>query len=176
MEFIILQPLQTNSKDLNVSLIQRRHELTADEESSILHEGDGQYEGFVIKKSLPQHMQASLNLAPCHLLCKLKLYMKHATNSETRHVRSQPPLIATPLIHPVSGLFFGVFSFFFKERRTLQFWFSASSEKERSDCYNTFLRSLLKPDNFPKDYFTFLLKIMLIFKELKATTSAQDRH
>lgn len=100
MEFIILQPLQTNSKDLNVSLIQRRHELTPDEESSILHEGDGQYEGFVIKKSMPQHMQASLNLAPCHLLCKLKLYMKHATNSETRHVRSQLYLLPTylPLI------------------------------------------------------------------------------
>ena len=33
---------------------------------------------------------------------------------------------------------------------------------------NSFFHNLFKGDNFPKDYFMFLLKVMQIFKALKA--------
>ena len=34
-------------------------------------------------------------------------------------------------------------------------------------CSNSFFHNLFKGDNFPKDYFMFLLKVMQIFKALK---------
>ena len=54
-----------------------------------------------------------------------------------------------------------------QELRILQFWFSTNSDKERLTCSNSFFHNLFKGDNFPKDYFTFLLKVMQIFKALK---------
>lgn len=35
-------------------------------------------------------------------------------------------------------------------------------------CSNSFFHNLFKGDNFPKDYFMFLLKVMQIFKALKS--------
>ena len=52
--------------------------------------------------------------------------------------------------------------------RILQFWFSTDDTKERMTCSNSFFHNLFKGDNFPKDYFMFLLKIMQIFKALRS--------
>jgi hypothetical protein len=35
-------------------------------------------------------------------------------------------------------------------------------------CSNSFFHNLFKGDNFPKDYFMFLLRVMQIFKALKS--------
>ena len=144
MEFILLQPLQTANKNLNVSLIERKYKITSDEESLILHEADaGPYNGFVIKKILPTHLQQPINAMPsCHLMFKLTAFMRNLAKNEVQ-----------------------------REQRTLEFWFGTNVESERFDCSNAFFRSLFETDNFPKDYFMFLLRIMLIVKELKPISS-----
>lgn len=135
MEFILLQPLQTEDTDrLNVSLIERKKELTAEEEALIIHEASGPYSGFIIKKVLPFNVQ----LEKCHLSFKLKVYMRQSGQKNMQH-----------------------------EQRTLQFWFSTQSQKDRMTCSNSFFHNLFKGDNFPKDYFMFLLRVMQIFKALK---------
>ena len=50
----------------------------------------------------------------------------------------------------------------------IEFWFSTQSESERMTCSNSFFHNLFKGDNFPKDYFMFLLRVMQIFKALKS--------
>ena len=55
-----------------------------------------------------------------------------------------------------------------KEARIIEFWFSTQSESERMTCSNSFFHNLFKGDNFPKDYFMFLLRVMQIFKALKS--------
>jgi hypothetical protein len=140
MEYILLQPLQTNNPSLNVSLVERKYELTTDEKKLILHEASGAYSGFVVKKILPLHLQTqSMRDKKCDLTFKLNVYMKNTSRSEMQH-----------------------------EVRTIQFWFATNSEKERMTYSNSFFHNLFKGDNFPKDYFMFLLRIMQIFKALKA--------
>lgn len=136
MEFILLQPLQPENPDQrsNVSLIERKTNLTEEEESLIIHEAGGPYAGFIIKKILPFNVA----LEKSHLSFKLKVYMRQSGQSEMQH-----------------------------EQRTLQFWFSTQSKKDRMTCSNSFFHNLFKGDNFPKDYFMFVLKVMQIFKALK---------
>lgn len=141
MEYIILQPLQTNNDKLNVSIIQRKQEITAEEESLILHEAGGPFAGFIIKKMLPVSLQARYlgNFEQSDLSFKLNTFMKHATKTnEYTH-----------------------------EQRTLQFWFAPVTERDRMNYSNSFFHNLFKGDNFPKDYFNFLLRVMQIFKALK---------
>lgn len=135
MEFILLQPLQTDNADhSNVSLIERKTSLTKEESALILHEAGGPYAGFIIKKILP----FSVELEKCHLSFKLKVYMRQSGQAGVQH-----------------------------EQRTLRFWFSTESQKDRMTCSNSFFHNLFKGENFPKDYFAFLLKVMQIFKALK---------
>lgn len=162
MEFIILQPLQTNKKDLNTSLIQRKFEITPEEESLILHEAGGPYSGFVVKKIIPLgSQQQALNLDKCDLSFKLNVFMKHATLPEMQQVFEEN------LFHNKFIQFYLIKKKTVKEQRVLQFWFSTDSAKDRMTCSNSFFHNLFKGDNFPKDYFMFLLKIMQIFKVLK---------
>ncbi len=136
MEYILLQPLKTVDQDRsNVSLIERKTNLTQEEEELIIHEAGGPYSGFIIKKILPFDVE----LEKCHLSFKLKVFMKQSGNQ-------------TNMQH---------------EQRTIQFWFNTESQKDRMTCSNSFFHNLFKGDNFPKDYFMFLLKIMQIFKALK---------
>jgi hypothetical protein len=140
MEYILLQPLQTNSDKLNVSVIERKFELSKEEESLILHEAGGPFAGFIVKKMMPVSMQQRLliNQTKSDLSFKLNVYVKHASKPEMQ-----------------------------QEQRTLQFWFSPITENERLNYSNSFFHNLFKGDNFPKDYFNFLLKVMQIFKALK---------
>lgn len=138
MEYILLQPLQTANKNLNVSLIERKYKITSDEEKLILHEADdGAYNGFVVKKLLPLQSQQSIPTTS-HLMFKLTAFMRNVAKNEVQ-----------------------------RELRTLEFGFGTNVEREQFDCSNAFFRSLFETDNFPKDYFMFLLRIMLIVKELK---------
>jgi hypothetical protein len=140
MEFILLQPLQTDHPDrLNVSLIERKTSLTIEEEKLIIHEAGGPYAGFIIKKILPFNVE----LEKCHLSFKLKVYVQDKTGSKSGQTNMQ------------------------HEQRTLRFWFSTESLKDRMTCSNSFFHNLFKGENFPKDYFAFLLKVMQIFKALK---------
>ena len=83
MEFILLQPLQTDDPDrLNVSLIERKRELTDDEEALIIHEAAGPYSGFIIKKILPFNVE----LEKCHLSFKLKVFMRQSGQTNMQHV------------------------------------------------------------------------------------------
>jgi hypothetical protein len=139
MEYVILQPLQTSNEKSNISLIQRKFEITPEEEALILHEAAGPYAGFIIKKMMPLYMQhRMINFDKSDLAFKLKVFVKHATKPEMQ-----------------------------EELRTLQFWFTTSSEKERMNFSNSFFHNLFKGDEFPRDYFNFLLKCMQIFKALK---------
>ena len=79
MEFILLQPLQTtNAERFNVSLIERKYEITPEEENLILHEAGGPFAGFIVKKILPLSMQGDLLLDECHLSFKLNIYMRYS--------------------------------------------------------------------------------------------------
>jgi hypothetical protein len=140
MEYILLQPLQTKSEKLNVSVIERKYELSKEEEGLILHEAGGPFAGFIVKKMMPIAMQQTRLVNPdkSDLSFKLKVYMRHASRPEMQ-----------------------------QEQRTLQFWFSTESERERMNYSNSFFHNLFKGENFPKDYFNFLLKVMQIFKALK---------
>lgn len=75
MEFIILQPLQTNNANLNTSLIERKSQLTQDEENLILHEAGGPFSGFIVKKIQPLDFQQFSDKSD--LSFKLNVYMKH---------------------------------------------------------------------------------------------------
>ena len=87
MEYIILQPLQTNNEKLNISIIQRKHEISKEEENLILHEAGGAFAGFIIKKMMPIHLQQRLlNFDKSDLAFKLNVFMKHATKPEMQQV------------------------------------------------------------------------------------------
>lgn len=87
MEYIILQPLATNNQDLNVSLIERKATITQEEENLILHEADGAYSGFIVKKMLPAHLQTfEMRNENGDVSFKLNVFMKHATNPEMQQV------------------------------------------------------------------------------------------
>jgi hypothetical protein len=149
MEYIILQPLQTRSKSLNVSLVQRQLSLTPEEESLVLHAAGGPFAGFVVKKLLPIHMQASVE-SKSNLSFRLNVYVRHQHSNHSSDAESSPPGSVQ------------------QEQRTIEFWFTATaSQAERMTCTNSFFHNLFKGDNFPKDYFAFLLRIMQIFKALK---------
>lgn len=138
MEYIILQPLQAKFDNLNVSLIERKYSITADEEKLILHEAGGPFSGFIVKKVLPIAMQP-VNQKKSDVSFKLNVFMRHSNHSEMQ-----------------------------QEQRTIEFWFATQSESERMTCSNSFFHNLFKGDNFPKDYFMFLLRVMQIFKALKS--------
>ena len=90
MEYIILQPLQTNNEKLNVSIVQRKAELTREEESLILHEAEGPFAGFIIKKMMPIELQQRLlSFDKSDLSFKLNMFMKHATRPEMQQVSVQ---------------------------------------------------------------------------------------
>ena len=89
MEYIILQPLQTKNTNSNVSLIERKYSITADEEKLILHEAGGPFSGFVVKKILPLNMQNDLLMKRnADVSFKLNVYMKHANSSEMQQVNN----------------------------------------------------------------------------------------
>ncbi len=48
--------------------------------------------------------------------------------------------------------------------RSLKFWFYESSEEEQMGYSHDFFRILFRNDNFPKDYFTFVLRLMQLIK------------
>jgi hypothetical protein len=89
MEYIVMTPL-LQSKTLNVTLIERKSEISDDEERGILHKAGGQYTGFIVNKSLLQPID---ELEPCQLSFKLNVYMKHAQLDEIQQVGC--PLTAT---------------------------------------------------------------------------------
>ncbi len=84
MEYILLQPL-INDNIKNVSLIERKTNLTSEEESLILHKADGPYSGFIVKKILP----FDLKLDKCHLSFKLNVYMKKSGESISHQVNKE---------------------------------------------------------------------------------------
>jgi hypothetical protein len=84
MEYILLQPLQTNNPNLNVSLVERRYDLTPEEEAHILHEAGGPFAGFVIKKIIPKHLAPKLS--KCDVSFKLNVFMKHSNHSDMQQV------------------------------------------------------------------------------------------
>jgi hypothetical protein len=130
MEYIILQPIQTNNEKLNVSIIERKYQLSREEESLILHEAGGPFAGFIIKKMIPNSMHIkTVDTEKAHLYFKLNVYVKHANKPDIQ-----------------------------QEQRTIQFWFSTESSNQRLTYSNSFFHNLFKGDNFPRDYFNFLLK------------------
>ena len=91
MEYVVLQPLESESIDLNASLIERKYNLTPDEEKLILHEAGGPFSGFIVKKSLPLHLQTSIHSK--HIKSdasfKLKVFMRNEHNQEVQEVSIQ---------------------------------------------------------------------------------------
>jgi hypothetical protein len=81
MEYVILQPMQTVNENLNVSLIERKYSITAEEERLILHEAGGPFSGFIVKKILPLNMQPSQS-KKCDLSFKFNVFMRHANNAD----------------------------------------------------------------------------------------------
>ena len=159
MEYIILQPMQTRNKGSNVSLVQRQSSLTPEEERLVLHEAGGPFSGFVVKKLLPLHMQQHSALvtsaAKCDLSFRLNVFMRH-------HHKPAAEASSASIVNESS------MSSIQQEQRTIEFWFATNaSQAERMTCSNSFFHNLFKGDNFPKDYFMFLLRIMQIFKALK---------
>ncbi len=71
------------AKALNITLIERKTELTLEEENGILHKAGGPYAGFVINKP-PLH--AVEELETCHLSFKLNVYMKHVELEQIQQV------------------------------------------------------------------------------------------
>jgi hypothetical protein len=88
MEYIILQPLQTKNINSNVSLIERKYSITAEEEKLILHEAGGPFSGFIVKKILPLNMQNDFAIIRRNsdVSFKLNVYMRHANSSEMQQV------------------------------------------------------------------------------------------
>ena len=87
MEYIILQPLQTKSDKLNVSIIERKINISPEEEKLILHEAGGAYSGFIVKKILPTNNQPSFYTSEKgDSSFKLNVFMRHATNPEMQQV------------------------------------------------------------------------------------------
>ena len=83
MEYILLQPLPTGSGDrLNVSLIERKFDLTREEEALILHKAGGPFAGFIVKKILPYDIE----LDACHLSFKLNVYMRQSGQTNMQQV------------------------------------------------------------------------------------------
>ena len=88
MEYILLQPLQTNNPDrLNLSLIERKSSITKEEENLIIHQGGGPFSGFIVKKILPLNKQNALNLDKCDLSFKLSVYMKDSSLAQMQQVK-----------------------------------------------------------------------------------------
>ena len=87
MEYIILQPLQTKSDKLNVSIIERKTNISLEEEKLILHEAGGTYSGFIVKKILPLNLQSSsFTSEKGDSSFKLNVFMRHSTNPEMQQV------------------------------------------------------------------------------------------
>lgn len=124
------------SDKLNVTLIERKlqNELTSEDEASILHRAGGPFTGFIINKLASKELNASLSREPCHLSFKLNVYMRRSSNSEIQ-----------------------------QETRCLEFWFIPSTEEERMSYSHNFFQILFR-DNFPKDYFTFILRLMQLLR------------
>lgn len=79
MEYIILQPLESAEASKNISLVERKNEITEYEQSLILHESGGPFAGFIVKKAMPLNVQTRLiQLTKCDLSFKLKVLMKNA--------------------------------------------------------------------------------------------------
>lgn len=79
MEYIILQPLESVEASKNISLVERKNEITEYEQSLILHESGGPFAGFIVKKAMPLNVQTRLiQLTKCDLSFKLKVLMKNA--------------------------------------------------------------------------------------------------
>ena len=139
MDYIVLEPLQSEQSALNVSVIERKFDISPEEHKLLLHEAEGPFAGFIVKKALPIQLQNKLvNLQKSDFSFKLKVLMKHASLPEVQ-----------------------------QEQRVFKFWFLTNDEKERVKCSNIFFRNLYKGDDFPKDYFAFLLRCMQIIKALK---------
>ncbi|RMZ95820.1 hypothetical protein BpHYR1_017278 [Brachionus plicatilis] len=139
MEYIVLEPLVSKNTGLNLSIIERKTKITAEEEKLILHEAEGSFTGFIVKKPMPLLIQESLlNFRKSDLSFKLKVLMKHLTLAQEQ-----------------------------QEQRVLTFWFINADKKEHLNCSNMFFRNLFKQD-FPRDYFSFLLRIMQIIKVVKS--------
>jgi hypothetical protein len=90
MEFIILQPLQTKNASTNVSIVERKVNITPEEEKLILHEAGGAYSGFIVKKILPLNYQPSIYTnEKGDSSFKLNVFMRHATNPEMQQVKER---------------------------------------------------------------------------------------
>lgn len=88
MEYIILEPLESDNPLVNTSLIERKYEITKEEESFILHESGGPFTGFIVKKPLPLALQGRLfNLDKCDLSFKLNVIMKNSNQPLFHEVR-----------------------------------------------------------------------------------------
>ncbi|CAF0740040.1 unnamed protein product [Brachionus calyciflorus] len=139
MEYIVLEPLQCEKQTQNVSIVERKFEITPEEQKLLIHEAEGPFTGFIVKKAIPIHLPKKIqNMNKFDLSFKLKILMKHATLPQVQ-----------------------------QEKRELKFWFMTKDEKERIKMANMFFKNLFKGDDFPKDYFLFLLRIMQIVKALK---------
>lgn len=139
MEYIVLEPLVSKKPGVNQSIIERKSKITPDEEKLILHEAEGSFSGFIVKQPISlQHQETMLNFRKFDLSFKLKILMKHLTLAEEQ-----------------------------QEQRVLKFWFINNDKKEHLTCSNMFFRNLFKND-FPRDYFSFLLRIMQMIKALKS--------
>lgn len=142
MEYIVLEPLISKNPSQNQSIIERKTKLTPEEEQLIIHEGEGLFTGFIVKKCpMSLQMQESLlNFRKFDLSFKLKILMKHQSLDQEQ-----------------------------QEQRVLKIWFINNDKKEHLNCSNMFFRNLFKQD-FPRDYFSFLLRIMQLIKVFKYIT------
>jgi hypothetical protein len=90
MEYIILQPLQTKNTSISVSIVERKVNITPEEEKLILHEAGGAYSGFIVKKILPLNYQPSIYTnEKGDSSFKLNVFMRHATNPEMQQVNER---------------------------------------------------------------------------------------
>lgn len=79
MEYIILQPLESIDINKNISLIERKTDLTEFEQSLVIHESGGPFAGFIVKKSMPIDLQNQvLRLSKSDMTSKIKVLMKSA--------------------------------------------------------------------------------------------------
>ena len=110
MEYIILQPLQTRSDTLNVSIIERKIDITADEKKLIMHEAGGPYSGFIVKKILPLNYQPSVYTSEKgDSSFKLNVFMRHATNPEMQQVKTKKHLISCIIVFNLPKKYSGIF-------------------------------------------------------------------